>query len=328
MGLVRTIALLATNRAGAGGSPRVDVDHGDTRPRRLVLDEVHELTEGPRRHHAVQALAMLTPVSDACEVFEGNASTGNACHEVNNLTTDLVVLVSDPVRLSSTVFLEFTDVLPATTHPAVMTELPAGVLKVFASPKENGVWSDQCSQLRYSEVHAKARPVTDGRRVGNDAKGQTDVPVAILLVELGVTLRQRDTVVVLLRDAQREPEELTVAKGYFDCPSITFSEETVGFNIKKNSLVFFGFGPRCSTRVLAFRRSPEGTNYSSHCIDYLLSMTSVHVKLFSGTVVKHVMYFAARRSLTLFNDRKPQCHSIREVSAQCFEALALSRSRL
>lgn len=328
MGLVRTVALLAANRTGTGGSPRVYVDHGDACPRRLVLNKVHELTEGPRCHHAVQALAMFTPVSDACEVFEGDASTGNSCHEVNNLTTDLVVLVPDPIRLSPTVLFEFTDVIPATTHPAVMAELPAGVLKVFASPKENGVGSDQRSQLRYSEVHAKARPVTDGRRVGNDAKGQTDVPVAILLVEFGVTLRQRDAVVILLRNAQREPEELTVAKRYSYRPSITFSEEAVGFNIKKNSLVFLGFRPIRSTRVFAFRGSPEGTNYSSHCIDYLLSMTSVHVKLFSGTVVKHVMYFAARRSLTLFNDRKPQCHSIREVPAQCFEALALSRSRL
>lgn len=328
MGLVRTVALLATNRTGAGGSPRVDVDHGDTRPRRLVLDEVHELTEGPRRHHAVQALAMLTPVSDACEVFEGNASTGNACHEVNNLTTDLVVLVSDPVRFSPTVLFEFADVLPATTHPAVMTELPAGVLKVFASPKENGVGSDQRSQLRYSEVHAKARPVTDGRRVGNDAKGQTDVPVAILLVEFGVTLRQRDTVVVLLRNTQREPEELTIAKRYSYRPSITFSKETVSVSVKKDSLIVFDFRPRCSTRVLAFRSTPKDTYHGGDCVDYLLGVTSVHVELFSGTVVKHVMYLTARRSLTLFNDRKPQCHSIREVSAQCFEALALSRSRL
>lgn len=328
MGLVRTVALFATNRTGAGGSPRVDVDHGDACPRRLVLNEVHELAEGPRRHHAVQALAMLTPVSDACEVFEGNASTGNACHEVNNLTTDLVVLVPDPVGLSSTAFFEFADVLPAATHPAVMTELPAGVLKVFASPKENGVGSDQCSQLRYSEVHAKARPVTDGRRVGNDAKGQTDVPVAIPLVEFGVTLRQRDTVVILLRNTQREPEELTIAKRYFDCPSITFSEEAVGFNIKKNSLVFFGFRPRRSTRVLAFCRRPKRADHSSDCVDCLLGVASVHVKLFSGTVIKHVMYLTARRGLTPFNDRKPQCHSIREVSAQCFETLALSLGRL
>lgn len=328
MGLVRTITLLATNRTGAGGSPRVYVDHGNARPRRLVLNEVHELTEGPLRHHAVQTLAVFTPVSDACEVFEGNASAGDACHEVNNLTTDLVVLVPNPVCLSSTAFFEFTDVLPATTHPAVLTELPAGVLKVFASPKENGVGSDQCSQLRYSKVHAKARPVTDGRRVGNDAKGQADVPVAILLVEFGVTLRQRDAVVILLRDAQREPEELTIAKGYSYRPSITFSEETISASVKKDSIVVFGFRPRRSARVLTFRSTPKNTYHGGDCVDYLLGVASVHVKLFSGAVVEHIMYLAARRSLTLFNDRKPQCHSIREISAQCFKTLALSLGRL
>ena len=181
-------AFVATFQTSRGCASGFHHNHRHTSPSRLVTDEVNQLAERPVGYHAVEPLAGFAAVADTSKVLQRDEAPWRACNNVNNLAADLVVDVLSPSAFSRLAGLDFADVLPAATHTAILLMSPTGMLEAFASPELDDTWPDQRCQLRYPEVYAKARTVTDGRRIGSNTKGQIDVPVAVSFIQFGIPI--------------------------------------------------------------------------------------------------------------------------------------------
>ncbi len=89
IGTIRLIDMSAAG-AGAGGVARVDFHHGHAEHLRLVLDKALQLMKRPAVQRRPLRPSSPYPVTDALELFEGNALTG-AFSLGDDVFADLVV---------------------------------------------------------------------------------------------------------------------------------------------------------------------------------------------------------------------------------------------
>ncbi len=173
---------MAALAASAGCVARVDLDHGDSRERRLVREEAEKLVERPARQPVASVpTPSRNPFADAFEVFDGNATPGALGGFDDRLADAMVLVLAEPGFLSGQplqFLLGSLDTLALEPFPlrvVPLTDLldrPSGVLVSVAVD----------GNLVYAHVDTDEIRHRNQRAVGNVDRDDQE-PLAILLEE-------------------------------------------------------------------------------------------------------------------------------------------------
>lgn len=251
--LSRTIGagLMPTARTGTRCTAWIDEDDRDGFVLSFVLDEVDQLSECPRGHHAVEPLTTPGTVTNAVQGFKDDDWAIVLESDVYDLATELVVYVPHPARLLAFLCLypvKAVVLLVATTQ---VREMLAAMPDSFAIEVDDAIWCGHGCQPHNAQIDANERvlTVTDGWRRGS-ADREHDVPVAATLEDFGITVGVQDFVAVLVRYTQGQPDILTAfSGGDAQDGTIVAPDDFVGIDTKTNALRTVKFWERCSAKV-------------------------------------------------------------------------------